>query len=236
MKFTQKLLCASLMLATATAASASFYGGVGVGIRPLSCNFTNLDLFGVKVSNLNESVTRPAADFFVGYKHLFQNNLFLGVEAYYEHMDMSATVSATVQPFDSQPNLSVQEKLSAELDYNAGLGLFFGYKVHNDDIFYARVGAIYDMLYYKAVQSALGQVQSTTHGMHDVGAAQLGLGVMHPFTKHWSLRGEYTYTRYPTEKVTIHTSVPTIGPVQIVSFTPQVAINAVTLSAIYTFG
>lgn len=210
---------------------AGFYAGAGFGIRPLSADFTKFKVTGVNINNLDESVTKPAGDLFVGYDHVFNSGLYVGGEAYYEYVDMSAAVSATVQAF----GVNIDERVSAQLDSNFGVSALLGYKSHNADIFYGRFGVLFDELHYKA-ESRVGTVSdSSTKGQHYAGAIQLGLGIQHPFNQHWSVRGEYTYTRYPNVGVNISVNVPTVGTASIVSFTPEVSINAATLSVIYSF-
>ena len=210
---------------------AYFYAGAGFGIRPLSADFTKFRVTGVKINNLDESITKPAGDLFVGYDHVFNSGLYLGGEAFYEYVNMNAAVGATVQAF----GVSIDERVSAELDSNFGVSALLGYKSHNADIFYTRFGVLFDELHYKA-ESRVGVVSdSSTKGQHYAGAIQVGVGVQHPFNKKWSIRGEYTYTRYPNVGVNINVTVPTVGSTSIVSFTPKVSINAATVSLIYSF-
>lgn len=211
-------------------AQAAFYSGVGFGVRPLSANFSKFTVLGVQVVNLNESVTKPAVNLFIGYDHVFASGFYLGTEAFYEYMNMQTSVGTTIDILGTD----VKENVSASLNYNVGISALLGYQTHGGDIFYSRVGVIFDELHYKASQEVTNITSTSVKGQHYAGAVQLGVGIIHPFTKHISIRGEYTYTRYPNIAVDIPITVPTVGTGH-VRFTPQVSINAATASLIYSF-
>lgn len=225
------IAAAAALLSSSNISYANFYTGAGFGIRPLSANFTKLVVTGVGINNLDESVTKPAGDLFVGYDHVFRSGLYVGSEAFYEYVNMDVAVSATVQAF----GVTIDERVSASLDSNFGISALLGYKSHNADIFYGRFGLLFDELHYKAESRVGNTTDASTKGQHYAGAIQLGLGITHPFNRKWSVRGEYTYTRYPNVGVNINMTVPVAGNTSVVSFTPKVSINAATISLIYSF-
>lgn len=224
------ILGAVLLMGVSLVASAGFYSGLGFGVRPLSADFSKFTVMGVKIDNLDESVTKPAVDLFVGYEHVFNHGIYLAGEAFYEYVDMNTSAAATVSVLGQ----AVDERVSASLNSNFGISTLFGYQATNKDIFYGRLGILIDELHYSAQQTVTGISDTSTKGQHYAGAVQVGLGMIHPFNDHWRVRGEYTYTRYPNVDVDIPVTVPTVGTGH-VKFTPKVSINAATVSLIYAF-
>lgn len=229
----RKIFTLSTLLTAMLSASAyaDFYTGTGFGIRPLSADFTKMVVAGVKVDNLNLSVVKPAGDLFLGYEHVFHSGFYLAGEVYYEYVDMNAAVGVTVQSF----GVNINERVSAELDYNINISTLLGYETSNKDIIYTRFGLLFDDLKYRAASQVQGVTNDEEQGQSYAGAFQLGLGLEHPFNKHWSVRGEYTYSRYPEVGVGINVTLPVVGNTTIVQFTPRVSINAATISLLYTF-
>lgn len=233
MKLTNKSIFVSSILGAmliSGVAHAGFYGGAGLGVRPLSANFEKFSVLDVKVTNLNESVTKPAMNLFVGFQHTSPSGFYSATEIFYDYMNMSAQVSTNIDILGS----NVAQTASANLKYNIGLSELLGYQAHNGDIIYGRVGAIADELYYKESQQVGNIYRDSEKGQHYAGAVQLGLGIVHPLTKHLSVRGEYTYTRYPNVNINLPVSLPGVGTGS-VKFSPEVYINAATLSLIYSF-
>ena len=219
-----------IVLAAMASAQAGFYTGAGAGIRPMAIQFSNLSVLGVKVHNLDINVTRPAGDLFFGYDHVFTNGIYIGGEAYYEYVNIDPSVSAEVNVL----GVNVNETVSAKLSYNIDLSLLLGYQISKDDIVYSRLGVIGSKLNYSASQAVNGLTTNSASGDHLIAAGQFGLGAIHKFTKHFSMRAEYTYTRYPNEDINIGVHIPGVGHGD-VSFTPKVSVNAVTLGLIYHF-
>jgi opacity protein-like surface antigen len=226
--FTLSALAAAMV---SSSAYAGFYTGAGFGVRPLSANFTKMIVAGVKVDNLNLSVVKPAGDLFVGYQHVFNHGIFLAGELYYEYVNMNASVGVTVQALGQ----NINERVSAELNYNVNVSTLLGYETSNKDVIYTRVGLLFDDLKYRAASQVQGISSDSVEGSSYAGAIQLGLGIIHPFNKHWAVRGEYTYSRYPNVGVDIKVNLPVVGSQSIVQFTPRVSINAVTASLLYSF-
>jgi len=210
---------------------AGFYAATGLGIRSVSANLSNFYVAGVKVQNVDLAVTRPALDITLGYQHAFRSGFFYALEGFYEYVDMGTSIGTQVQAFST----TIDETLSATLNYNFGIGSLLGYRTRNNDTFYTRIGLLFDKLHFRAESTVSGQSDSSYKYQHYDGAAQVGLGFLRPLSKHFSLRGEYTFSFYGTKTATIDINIPVIGEATVLKVTPYLLSNAGTLSLVYSF-
>ncbi len=228
-----KLIIATLVFSTiaCTNSFASLYLGAGIGIRPLTVEFSKFSVVGVQIQNITLAVTKPAGDIFLGYDHLFQNRLYLGAEAFYEYTNLQQSYIASVTVL----GVNITENVSASLSDNIGGKIYIGFEPSKDIVFYVDVGALVDELYYSASQNILSITTNKTRGEHIAAAGTFGLGMLYKILDRLSLRAEYNYMRYPNKNVEIDVSVPAINASSSIKFTPKAAINAVTLSLLYRF-
>lgn len=209
---------------------AGFYVGAGVGVRPMTAEMQQFRVFDVQINTITLGDTEPAADLSAGYDHLFSNHVYLGLDAFYEWVHISQSYIASVPIVNLTLNTGVRVRLSD----NFGLKAYLGYSPSDRVIFYGALGGLFDEVHYSALAQVAGSGLSTS-GEHVAAAAELGLGMLYRLNAHFRLRAEYDYGRYPRRNIVIPVSVPLAGQAN-VSFTPRLAVNAVTLGLQYQFG
>ncbi len=233
MKYFKMMIGSIIAFACIVNASVSFaalYLGTGLGVRPLSVEFSDLKIVGVEVNNLTLAATSSAQDLTIGYDALFANHIYFGGELFGEFTHFNPKISLLV-PIPLT-NLTLQETLGAKIKASIGGGFLLGYQLEPHFILLSRVGVIVNRFSYSTMQTISGFNSSSVSKSKTIAAAQLGLGFLYNINQHLALRGEYTYSIYPHVNLNVGVQIPVIGHSNI-HFKPKASINAATLSLIY---
>lgn len=224
------LAIAGLLLSLAsTSTFAGIYLGAGVGVRPMTGEMQQFNVFGIQLNTITLAATEPALDLSAGYDHLFSNHIYVGLDGFYEFVNINQSYVATLPVL----NLNLSAGVRVRLSNNFGAKAYLGYSPSDRVIFYGAIGGLFDEVHYSALAQAAGSGVSTS-GEHVAAAAEFGLGMLYRLSNNFRLRAEYDYGRYPRENIAIPVTFPVVGAANI-QFTPKLALNAVTLSLQYQF-
>lgn len=183
----------------------------------------------MQLNTITLGATEPAFDLSAGYDHLFSNHIYVGLDGFYEFVNIRQSYVAFLPIL----NLSLSAGVRVRLSDNFGAKAYLGYAPSDRVIFYGDVGGLFDEVHYSALAQGAGS-SLTTSGDHVAAAAEFGLGMLYRLGNNFRLRAEYDYGRYPRENIAIPVNFPVVGQTNI-QFTPKLAVNAVTLSIQYQF-
>ncbi len=212
----KKTVLASLLtLASGAAMANGFYAGIGAG----GMDFNN-DQTVTTVSDHTSTITATDqgnvginGTVFAGHAWVFQDKLFLALEAFGDYTSAKVTNETTV-------NGAKTTDLKTQLNYVYGARVLPGYKLTTETDAYVILGV------------ARANVKVTDAGSNSsnyyFNGAQMGVGTMTELTHNLGLRGDIIYTGYKNQ--TIHGS-DAANTVKM-----QLATLEGDVSLVYTFG
>lgn len=151
---------------------------------------------GLNTSN-DASGTGAGGNIFAGYGYTFDSGFYLGGEIFgglsslaYNSTNISNFTSGSTSG-DATINSSMQLKNSYGISFLPGL------MVTHNTLLYGRVGYVRSQFDLEnSIPIANNNELEAGSENTSLNGSQLGIGLETVLTKHWSLRGEYTYTDY----------------------------------------
>lgn len=251
------------LAATTTTPFDGFYVGAGIGGSNSSFNFdqtvmlspidttTGIAIFNITIPhNANLTDSSFAGNIDLGFGHVFNQFIYLGLEAEDTLQNLSATDKMGVGESNSQ--LSINSNTTSSLNNEFALTLNPGIVIHQTTLLYGKVGAAWgnfettSMTSYNQEIFSPAMLNSSTNydqGSNTEVGLRLGIGLEHYLSQHCSLRLEYDHTQYnriadinEAGPVTVSPAIIPIGGTIMNSETVDASDNSIMLNFNYHFG